>query len=153
MWKSFLCEAVDVLTYNKISTRSVMAEMFYSEHANNSEANSPNSLIPLLSRTQRERERESFGRVFEKLQEPQYHRECFTKLELNSAGNISEKKKKKESIFLTFNNTDPTRQVDQQESLVNWREVMNTKKKNGTKISSDETKCDILHQLVFAVRL
>jgi hypothetical protein len=65
-----------------------MAEMFFSVFTNNSEANSRNSLIPLLSR------RESFSGVFEKLQEPQYHRECFTKLELNTAGNISEKKGK-----------------------------------------------------------
>jgi hypothetical protein len=70
-----------------------MAEMFFSVYTNNSEANNRKSLIPLLSRG------ESFGGVFEKSQEHPYHGECFTKLELNSAGNISEEKKKK-AFFL-----------------------------------------------------
>jgi hypothetical protein len=58
--------------------------------------------------------RERFGGVFEKLQGPQFHGECFTKLELNNAG---KKTKKKESFFPTFTPTDSTRRVDQQEGL------------------------------------
>jgi hypothetical protein len=110
MWTFILCEEVDTLTYNKISTCSLMAEMFLSVYTNNSEANNWTSLIQLLSR------RESFGWSLWEMARTSVPRGVLHKIGAQQCWQHF-RKKKKESIFLTHTHTNPTRQVDQQTKL------------------------------------
>ena len=48
MWTSFLCEGVDTPAHNKISTCSVMAEMFFSVYANNFWGEQPKFFNPTI---------------------------------------------------------------------------------------------------------
>ena len=140
-----LYEAFDTPTYNKISTCSVMAEMFFSVIANNSEANSRNSLIPLLSR----RERELWWSLWEIAKNLSTTGSALQNWSSTVLATFQKKKRKHFSYIhphRSYSTGWPTRKLNQLTRSCEHQ----TK---STEVSNGVTKCQNLHQLlVFEVR-